>query len=175
MLRMNLYDATVPVFSKHLRVVDKWLDKAIAYADVKKFDPEVLMSARLAPDQYAFVSQIQSACDQAKWCCAKLCGKEGPSHPDTEKTIADVRARTKTVTDYLATFKREDFAGAEERMVRHGYFPQGKGMRGGDYLDHVALPNFHFHVTTAYAILRHNGVAVGKMDYMTELPFIPLE
>jgi uncharacterized protein len=169
---MNLYDATVPIFTKHLRGIDKWLDKAVAFADQKKFDPETLLNARLAPDQHSLVRQIQSACDQAKWATAKLGGKEGPSHPDTEKTIAEVRARLKTVIDYLATFKREEFAGAEERAVRHGYFPEGKSMRGGDYLDHLVLPNFHFHVSHAYAILRHNGVDLGKMDYIVEMPFI---
>lgn len=171
---MNLYDATVPVFTAHLRAIDKWLDKAVAFADQKKFDPETLMQARLAPDQYPFVRQVQAACDQAKWCCAKLAGKEGPSHPDTEKTIAEVRARITTVTDYLATFKREEFAGAENRIVRHQWMPEGKGVRGGDYLDQVVLPNFHFHCVTAYAILRHNGVALGKMDYLTQVTFVPL-
>lgn len=168
---MNLYDATVPIFTKHLRSVDKWLDKAVAYADHKKFDPEILVTARLSPDQYPFVRQIQSAADQAKWATAKLAGKEGPSHPDTEKTIAEIRARVKTCCDYLATFKREDFVGAEDRACRHTWMPEGKSMRGGDYLDHLALPNFHFHMTTAYAILRHNGVDVGKNDYMVELPW----
>jgi hypothetical protein len=168
---MNLYDATVPIFTKHLRAIDKWLDKAVASAGQRKFDPEILLQARLAPDQYPFLRQIQAACDQAKWACAKLAGKEGPSHPDTEKTIADVRARLKTVIDYLATFKKDDFNGAEERHIRHNYFPEGKHVRGGDYLDHLALPNFHFHVTTAYAILRHNGVDLGKQDYIPELPF----
>src|SRR5918912_164461 len=108
---MNLYDATVPIFTNHLRAVDKWLDKAVAHADHKKFDPEILIHARLVPDQYPFVRQIQSAADQAKFCVAKLAGKEPPAHPDTEKTLAEVRARAKTVIDYMATFKREDFVG----------------------------------------------------------------
>jgi len=168
---MNLYDATVPIFTKHLRAIDSWLDKAVAYAEKKKFDPEILLQARLAPDQYPFLRQVQSACDQAKWTVAKLAGKEGPAHPDTEKTIAEVRARIKTVCDYLATFKPEDFAGAEERPCRHAYFPEGKSIRGGDYLDHLALPNFHFHVTLAYSILRHNGVDLGKQDFITSLPW----
>jgi len=168
---MNLYDATVPIFTKHLRAIDKWIEKATAHAAAKKFDPEILLQARLAPDQYPFIRQIQAACDQAKWACAKLAGKEGPSHPDTEKTLAEVRARIKTVCDYLATFKREEFDGAEERHCRHNYFPEGKHMRGGDYLDHLVLPNFHFHCVHAYAILRHNGIDLGKMDYIPDLPF----
>src|SRR5688572_9586069 len=109
---MNLYDATVPVFTKYLHNVEKWLDKAVAYADAKKFDPEILMTSRLAPDQYHFIRQVTAACDQAKWTCAKLAGKQGPSHPDTEKTLPELRQRIRTVVDYLATFKREDFNGA---------------------------------------------------------------
>jgi hypothetical protein len=167
---MNLYDATVPIFTKLLSGVDKWLDKASALAEAKKFDVDILASARLAPDQYSFVRQIQSACDQVKFTVAKLTGTEPPKHPDTEKTIAEVRQRLRTVIDYLATFKREDFAGAEERPCSHTWMG-GKTLRGGDYLDHFALPNFYFHLVTAYDILRHNGVDVGKMDYMVELPF----
>lgn len=171
---MNLYDATVPVFRSHLAAIGRWLDKAVAHADQKKFDPEILMQTRLVPDQYPFVRQVQAACDQAKWCCAKLCGKEGPSHPDTEKTIAEVRARLQTVIDYLGTFTREDFTGSEARICRHQWMPEGKGVRGGDYLDQVVLPNFHFHCVTAYAILRHSGVPLGKSDYLTNVNFVPL-
>jgi hypothetical protein len=167
---MNLYDATVPIFTKLLGNVDKWIDKAAAFADAKKFDVDVLATSRLAPNQYAFVRQIQAACDQAKFTVAKLTGKEPPAHPDTEKTMAEIRQRIHTVVDYLATFKREDFAGAEERPCSHSWMG-GKSLRGGDYLDHFALPNFHFHLTTAYDILRHNGVDVGKMDYIVDLPF----
>ena len=166
---MNLYDATVPIFTKLLSNVDKWLDKAAAHAHAKKFDVEFFTSARLAPDQYAFVRQIQAACDQAKFTVAKLTGKEPPSHPDTEKTIAELRQRIHTVVAYLGTFKREDFEGADERRCSHTWMGD-KWLRGGDYLDHFALPNFHFHMTTAYDILRHNGVPVGKMDYIVDLP-----
>src|SRR5688500_9601226 len=127
---MNLYDATIPVFTKLLNGIEKWLDKAIAYADQKKFDPEILATARLAPDQYPLVRQIQSACDQAKFVAAKLTGKEPPSHPDTEKTLAEIRARVRTVIDYLKTFKPEDFVGAESRPCQHSWMPAK--MRGGD-------------------------------------------
>ncbi len=98
---------------------------------------------------------------------ARLTGREPPSHPDTEKTLPELRARLQTCAGYLVTFEREDFAGAEERAVSL----RGKTIRGGDYLDHYALPNFHFHLTTAYAILRHNGVDLGKADYVSHLPF----
>jgi hypothetical protein len=167
---MNLYDATIPVFTKLLRQADRWLDKAVGFADQKKFDPEVLLGARLAPDQFPLLRQLQAACDQAKFTCAKLAGKDPPSHPDTEQTLPEIRARLRTVIEYLETFKREDFQGAEERPCSHTWM-QGKAMRGGDYLDHMALPNLHFHLTTAYAILRHNGVELSKSDYLGSLPF----
>ncbi|MFN0249529.1 MAG: DUF1993 family protein [Kofleriaceae bacterium] len=168
---MNLYDATVPIFTKLLSQMDRWLVKATEFATQKKFDPETLLQARLAPDQYPLLRQIQSACDQAKYTVAKLTGKEPPSHPDTEKTIAEVRARLKTMIDYLATFTRDDFNGAEERRVSHTWMGE-RGMRGGDYLDQYALVNFHFHYTTGYSILRHNGVGLGKIDVIGPVTFI---
>ena len=167
---MNLYDATVPIFTKLLNAIDKWLDKATAHAEAKKFDVNSLAGARLAPDQYSFVRQIQAACDQVKYTAAKLTGKEPPKHADGEKTIAEIRQRVRTVVDYLATFTREDFAGAEERPCSHTWMG-GKWLTGTDYLHHFALPNFYFHLVTAYDILRHNGVDVGKMDYIVNLPF----
>jgi hypothetical protein len=168
---MNLYDATVPVFTKLLRQVGRWLDKAIASAEQRKFDPEILLAARLAPDQYPLLRQLQAACEQARLTTAKLAGKEPPAQLDAERTILDLRARLRGVIEYLATFRREDFEGAEDRPCSHSWM-QGKVMRGGDYLHHMALPNLHFHLTTAYAILRHNGVPLGKMDYLGELPYI---
>jgi hypothetical protein len=165
---MNLYDATVPIFSRAFSNIDKWLDKAAALADAKKFDLDVLVSARLAPDQYSLVRQIQAASDQAKLAVAKLTGKEPPSHPDTETSVAEIRQRLRTILEYLATFKPEDFAGAEDRRCSHSWMG-GKSMRGGDYLDEFALPNFYFHVTIAYEILRHNGVPLGKMDYIARV------
>jgi hypothetical protein len=167
---MNLYDASVPVFTKHLTHVNKWLDKAAAHADARKFDVESLLQARLAPDQYPLVRQIQSACDSAKLGTAILTGQTPPVHPDSEKTIGEVRQRLQTVLDYLATFKRDDFAGAEERACTHPSMG-GKSLGGFDFHNHLTLPNFHFHLTLAYAILRHNGVELGKLDYLVSLPF----
>lgn len=167
---MNLYDATIPVFTKLLTNVDKWLDKTVAYAEQKKFDPDTLLAARLAPDQFALARQIQIVCDNAKSYSALLAGKEPPSHPDTETTIAELRQRLQTVIAYLGTFSPEDFAGAEERAITQSRW-KGKTMRGGDYLDHYALPNIHFHLTTTYSILRHNGVDLGKRDYLGEQPY----
>jgi hypothetical protein len=169
---MNLYDATVPIFTKMLSNFERWLDKAAAHGKARKFDPETLLHARLAPDQYPLVRQFQSACDAAKFCTAKMTGKEPPAHPDTEKTIEEIRARIRRVKDYLATFERGDFVSCEDRPCTHRWM-QGRSVRASDYLDHVALPEFHFHATTAYAILRHNGVDLGKSDYLGEVPYLP--
>jgi hypothetical protein len=168
---MNLFDATIPVFTKCLRNMERWLDKASAVAAAKKFDPEVLTIARLAPDQYPLSGQIQTTCDVAKFAAAKMTGKTAPSNPDTEKTLSELRARIRSCLDYLATFERADFVGSEERACTHA-FMEGKALRGGDYLDHYVLPSFHFHLTLAYAILRHNGVDLGIADYLGDLPFV---
>jgi hypothetical protein len=165
---MNTFDA-IPQFAKMLRNLDHWLDKAAAHAKAKSFDVEVLVQARLAPDQYALVRQVQSACDSAKFVAAYLAGKQAPAHPDTEKTFAELRQRIQTCIAYLETLKESDFAGADERKVAPPWL-QGKWVRGDQYLTQAALPNFYFHITTAYAILRHNGVDVGKMDYIGNLP-----
>jgi hypothetical protein len=132
---------------------------------------QVLLDGRLAPDQYHFTRQVQSACDYAKFAIAKLAGKEAPGHPDTERTAPELRARVHAVIEYVATFERRDFDGGETRACSHTWMG-GKSLRGGDYLHHVALPNFHFHLTSAYAILRHHGVDLGKMDYLGPLPYI---
>jgi hypothetical protein len=165
---MEVFSLSVPVFALHLRNLERYLDKAVAHAEQKKFDPEVLMQARLSPDQWPLLRQITAACDAAKWGVAKLAGKEAPSHPDTETSIAEVRARLKTVLEYLETFKPEDFVGAEERLCKHSWMGE-RSMRGQDYLMQFALPNFLFHVATAYAILRHNGVPLAKQDYLGKL------
>lgn len=165
---MSLYQATVPQLAKMLRNLDKWIDAAVAYADKKKFDPNVFVTARLAPDQYPFARQVQAACDAAKFGVARLTGKEPPKHPDTEQTIDELRARIRSVVEYLGTYTEADFAGASERLVALP-FREGKALAAGDYLNEMALPNFYFHLVTAYAILRHNGVDIGKTDYIGSL------
>ena len=165
---MSLYEATIPQSKKMLTNLDKWIEKGVAYAKTKAFDPNVLAAARLAPDQYPLTRQVQSACDSAKFAAARLTGKDPPKHPDTETTIDELRARIASVVAYLETFSAADFNGAEKRMVKLG-FMEGKGLIAGDYLNEMFLPNFYFHVTTAYAILRHNGVDVGKMDFIGSL------
>jgi hypothetical protein len=164
---MNIIDF-IPQYSKMLKNVEHWLDKASAHAAARKFDVDTLVHARLAPDQYSLDRQIQSACDTAKFSAAYLSGKEAPAHPDTEKTIAELRQRIHSCRAYLETIT--DVTGAEERKVAPK-FMQGKWLRGDDFLVQMSLPNFYFHVTTAYAILRHNGVELGKMDFLGSMPF----
>jgi hypothetical protein len=153
---------------KLLRNADGWLDKAKAHAAAKNFDGTVLMQARLSPDMFPLVRQIQSACDSAKYAAARTAGKEPPSHPDTEQTIDDVRKRIATVVAYLDTFKASDFEGAEGRKISNPRW-EGKTMTAPDYFVEHAVPNFFFHLGMAYAILRHNGVDVGKRDYLGQL------
>jgi hypothetical protein len=167
---MSLYHLTVPQFEKNLQNVERWIDKAIEHAKSKGFDANTLLVARLAPDQFPLVKQLQVVCDNAKMCCARLAAKEAPSHPDNEQTWDELRARVRSVLEYVRTFKPADFEGAEARHVTLPWMP-GKVLTGKDYVSDFALANFYFHYTTAYSILRHNGVNVGKTDYIGSLPF----
>ena len=160
---------TIQQFAKTLKNLDRWIEKAIAYAQAKKVEPDVFFDARLALDQYTFARQVQSACDQAKYAAAYLSGQKAPSHPDTEKTIPELRARIQTCLTYIEGFKASDFVGSEDRRVSPPWL-KGQWIQGLDWLSTLAIPNFYFHVTTAYAILRHNGVDLGKMDYIGGLP-----
>jgi hypothetical protein len=145
--------------------LDNWLKMASAFAEKKPFDPNLFLNFRLAPDQYPLARQVQIACDSAKFTAAYLCGKEAPKHPDTEQTMEELHARIKTCVEYLDTFTPADFDKAATQEVRLHFLP-GKVILGADYLNEMALPNFYFHVTTAYAIMRHNGVDLGKRDYI---------
>ncbi len=165
---MDSYDA-IRVFAKTLNNLEQWMDKAAAHAKAKSFEVDVLAQARLAPDQYPFVRQVQSACDQAKYAAAYLGGKQAPSHPDTEQTFAELRQRIQKCLSFIETVPAKDFAGTGERKVSPPWLG-GKWLRGDDYLAHVAIPNFFFHATMAYAILRHNGVDLGKMEYIGAIP-----
>jgi hypothetical protein len=165
-----LYDLTIAQFTKTLQNLSLCLDKAAAFADAKKFDAAVLLQSRLAPDQFTLLRQVQVACDTAKTCAARLAGKDAPAHEDNEKTIADAKARIDKVVAYLATYSEKDFAGALERHVSQPRWA-GKFLTGKEFALQHAIPNFFFHVTTAYAILRHNGVDLGKKDYLGPMPF----
>lgn len=162
---MSLYEASVLQFIKMLRNLERWLDKANDFAKAKNFDVNALLQARLAPDQYPLQRQIQAACDSAKFPSARLAGKEPPKHPDTEQTWEEVRQRISSCIAFLETLKPADFDGAETRLIALSFL-EGKVIAGSDYLTEMGLPNFYFHVTTAYAILRHNGVDLGKRDFI---------
>ena len=164
------HDDAIRIFAKTLRNLEGWMEKAAAHAKAKSFEVDVLAQARLAPDQYSFARQVQAACDQAKYTAAYLGGKEAPSHPDTEQTFAELRQRIEKCVTFLETVKASDLAGAEERKVAPPWL-RGSWLRGDDYFAHVAIPNFFFHATMAYAILRHNGVELGKRDYLGALPY----
>ena len=160
---------TVTQFAKMLQNLDHWLEAGTAFAEKKKFEPDVLAQLRLAPDQYELVRQVQSACDAAKYAAAYLSGQKAPSHPDTEKTIGELRVRIRTCVQYLESVKPSAYARAADTRVSPPWL-QGRWFRGADYLTQVAVPNFYFHVTTAYAILRHNGVDLGKRDFIGSMP-----
>lgn len=165
-----LYEMTAPQFSKTLRNMLAVLDKGAQFAETKKFDVGVLLQSRLAPDQLDFIKQIQIACDTAKIGCARVTGKEAPKHEDNEKTLPELKARIESVIGYLETFTAKDFTGAAERRVTTPRW-EGKTLSGAEFVTHHAIPNFYFHVTTAYSILRHNGVDLGKKDYLGPIPF----
>jgi uncharacterized protein len=153
---------------KTLGQLDGWLDAAKAYAATKSFDPNLFLGFRLAPDQYPFSRQVQGACDTAKLAAARLAGQEPPKHPDTEQTIDELHARIRTVVAYLDGFSEKDFEGAAARVIATPRW-EGRVMSGHDYFLEHAVPNFFFHVSHAYAILRHNGVPLGKRDFLGKL------
>jgi hypothetical protein len=153
---------------KMLGQLDTWLVKATEYAQKKPFDANTLLASRLAPDQYPLVRQVQLSCDHAKFAPARLTGKEAPKHPDEEQTIDSLHARIRSVRTWLDGFSAADFEGAENRVVTYPRW-EGKVMMGEDYLVEHAMPQFYFHLTHAYAILRHNGVDIGKKDYLGQL------
>ena len=154
-----------------LKNLESWLDKAEEYAKAKKFDISVLMNARLAADQHPFIYQVQSACDYVKAGAAWLSGQTPPKHPDTEQTISELRARIQKTIAYSEGVKEAQYAGASERKVTLSWAP-GKVIGGADYLLQLTVPNTYFHLTTAYSILRHNGIDVGKKDFLGAVNFV---
>jgi hypothetical protein len=169
---MSFPYAAVLQQKKMLANLDTWLDKSVAHAKAKSFDPAVLLTSRLSADMLPLLRQVQIACDHAKFTAARLAGQDAPKHPDTEQTIDDLKARIRTVRAYQDTFKASDFEGADARVVT---IPTREGaitIAGANYLVEFAQPNFYFHVTTAYDILRHNGVDVGKRDFIGSLSTI---
>jgi hypothetical protein len=159
---------TITQFKKMLLNLDGCMNKAAAYADHKKFDISVLAQSRLAPDMFPFIEQVQSVCDVAKFCAAYLSEQKPPKHEDNETTWPELHARIKKAVTYLETMKPKDFEKAATVKVSPGW-AEGKWLMGMEYLDQLAIPNFYFHYTTAYAILRNAGVDVGKTDYLGHL------
>ncbi|MBL8832648.1 MAG: DUF1993 domain-containing protein [Rhodospirillales bacterium] len=163
---ISMYQITVPVFTKMLGALSNVLDKGAAFAAAKKVDPSVLLASRLAPDMFPLTRQVQLASDFAKGPLARLSGSEPPKWEDSETTFDALKARIAKTVDFAKSFKPEQIDGSETRDVTITIGGNPVTMKGQEYLLHNALPNFYFHVTAAYAILRHNGVEVGKRDYL---------
>ena len=153
---------------KQLGQLEKWLTTAEAHAEAKKFDAKNFIGMRLIVDQFPFVRQVQNACDTAKLGASRLTGKEAPTHPDTEETLEQLRERVRSVMGYLDGFSAKDFESSATRSVTTPRW-EGKTMTGADYFREHVTPNFFFHLTTAYAILRANGVSIGKRDFLGTL------
>ncbi len=165
----QMYQFTVPVFVKTLTALDGLLEKAKAFHTERGLEEKALLDMRLAEDMFPFKKQVQIACDNAKGSVARLTGTEIPVHEDKEETIDELRARIKKVLTYIDTISEAQFEGAETRQTTLPYFP-GKYMTGLDYAREYALPNFFFHVSIAYAILRKEGATIGKGDFLGGLP-----
>jgi uncharacterized protein len=163
--------ASLPVFETGLNALSALLDKAEAFATAKKIEPAVLLRTRLSPDMFDFTRQVQTVTDQARRGSARLAGVEPPSVEDTETTIGDLKARLAKTIAYLKTLDAKAIDASADRDVK---FPIGAGMtgqmKGADYLNHFVLPNYYFHLTTAYDILRHCGVEIGKRDFIGSIP-----
>ena len=162
----SIYDTSIPPMIRMLENISKIMTKAVAEAKDKHIDLSSLLEARLAPDMHPFPRQIQIMSDAAKGAAARLAVVEAPSMPDTETNFPELQARISKTVDFLKSIKREQVEGAEDRTIVMK-FPQGEiKFSGKDFLSNFALPNFYFHATTAYGLLRHKGIAIGKMDYL---------
>ncbi|WP_444667974.1 DUF1993 domain-containing protein [Cereibacter changlensis] len=161
-----MYRYSVPPMLRNLRALSAILAKAEAHCTARKIEPEALLGFRLFPDMLPLTRQVQLACDFAARASARLAGAEMPSFPDTETSFAQLIARIRTATDYIESFDADQFEGAEIRSITMKQRGGEVTMTGLDYLTGFALPNFYFHTATAYDILRHNGLEIGKMDYV---------
>jgi len=167
----SMSQASLPVFEINLNALSGVLDKAEAFAAAKKIDPTVLLHSRLSPDMFDLTRQVQVATDGARRGSARLAGTEAPKVEDNETTIAQLKDRIAKTVAYLKTLDRAKIDASAEREITFPLGPEKKGhMKGDDYLNHFMLPNFYFHCTAAYTILRHLGVEVGKRDFLGEIP-----
>ena len=165
-MTMSMSTASLPVFKHMLGNLSHFLDKGAAHAEAKKFEPANLLNYRLAPDMLPFVKQVQIACDAAKNGVARIAGIEAPKFEDNEASFAELKSRIQKTLDFLATVPADKLDGSEDREVTFPVGSNKRSMRAEDYLKLWVLPNMFFHITTAYAILRHNGVELGKGDYL---------
>lgn len=168
-MTLSLYDASVPVFRQMLGALADMLDKAEANAKARNFDTSVLLGSRLAPDMFNLTRQVQIACDNAKGGVARLAGVDIPKHEDTEASVTDLKARISKTLDFINGIAREKIDGQENRDISIPLRARTLQMKGQPYLLHWVLPNFYFHVTTAYNLLRHNGVDIGKADFLGKM------
>jgi uncharacterized protein len=166
----SLHDTAVPVFDSMLKNLSTLLDKAVAHAQAKGYEPAVLLQSRLAPDMFPLTRQVQIATDAAKFGVARLTGVEAPKFADDETTFEQLRARIDKTRAFVTGVPRDAFEGAEARRVEVPTRTATYAFDGRTFLLHWAMPNFYFHVVTAYDILRHNGVEVGKRDYLGPVP-----
>jgi hypothetical protein len=161
-----MYDISIPQFKRQLSALEVILDKGAAHAEARKIDPNVLLNARLFPDMLPLVRQVQIASDAAKGLAARLAGIDAPVFEDTEKTFADLKARIQKTIAFLNTMDATKLEGSDQRKVTLKVGPNELAFTGIDFLRNFAQPNFFFHVTTVYALLRHNGVELGKRDFL---------
>ncbi|WP_237154615.1 DUF1993 domain-containing protein [Oryzibacter oryziterrae] len=164
-MTISLYSAAAPVFVQMLGALSRVLKKAEGYAAERKIDPSVYLNMRLCADMFPLTRQVQIACDHAKGATARLSGSENPKFEDTEATFAELQARIEKTLAFVKSVPADKIDGQEERPINISFPGMSLDFTGQDYLLHYALPNFYFHVTTAYAILRHAGVPLGKADY----------
>lgn len=168
-MSISMYQASAPRFVNTLKNLSAILDKAQAHAEAKKIDPLVLTSSRLYPNMFALARQIQVACDTAKGAMARLAGVEVPKHEDVEQTVAELKARIDKTVAFIETIKPAQVDGSEEKALVIKIGPREMNWKGMQYLLGFALPNFYFHAVTAYDILRHNGVELGKRDFIGDV------
>lgn len=165
-MSFSMYEASVPVFTQILNSLAAIIDKAETHANEKNIDPAALLQARLYPDMFPFVRQVQVAADFAKGCSARLAGVEVPRYEDTEQSFADLRERIARTLAFINDLPRDAIEASDQRDIVTGSGAKVREFKGQVYLVHYAMPHFYFHATTAYALLRHNGVEIGKKDFI---------
>ena len=165
-MNISMYQASAPRFVNMLNNLSAILDKAQAHVDAKKIDPVALTNYRLFPDMLPMTRQVQIACDAAKGAVARLAGVESPKHEDTEQTLTELKARIAKTIEFIKSIKPAQVDGSEDKDITLKFGTTEMPFKGMQYLLGFSLPHFYFHITTAYDILRHNGVEIGKMDYI---------